>query len=193
MQTPTAIPIRTPTLSLPLAIPDSPHSPSSTAATSYNVFNSPKPSYLLSRSHSADFYLSDSEIGDVDTRVKPLILPEGTWTLLPLIIKICIDPQELYNDTKLLPFSLSTDGAPIGYCKPIVVEALKKDNEKMASMKLDVCFEITDKRVAFSDWVNEGGIERRDEHMDRLVRGWRHAGVFSDQLNGTLFHLYASS
>ncbi|GAA5880408.1 hypothetical protein JCM8547_007895 [Rhodosporidiobolus lusitaniae] len=38
--------------------------------------------------------------------------------------------------------------------------------------------------VAFEDWVNEEGLEARREHMDRIVRGWKMAGQFLEQLGG---------
>jgi len=39
--------------------------------------------------------------------------------------------------------------------------------------------------VGFEDWVNEEGVEIRNEHLDRLVRGWKMSGKFMDQLAGT--------
>jgi len=38
--------------------------------------------------------------------------------------------------------------------------------------------------VGFEDWVNEGGIEIRNEHLDRIVRSWKMSGKFMDQLAG---------
>ncbi|GAA6008301.1 uncharacterized protein JCM10292_005524 [Rhodotorula paludigena] len=38
--------------------------------------------------------------------------------------------------------------------------------------------------VGFEDWVNEEGAETRREHMDRLVRGWKHMGLFPECLGG---------
>lgn len=38
--------------------------------------------------------------------------------------------------------------------------------------------------VGFEDWVNEEGAETRREHVDRLVRGWKHMGLFPECLGG---------
>lgn len=38
--------------------------------------------------------------------------------------------------------------------------------------------------VGFEDWINEEGLEARKEHMDRIARGWKMAGMFPDQLGG---------
>lgn len=88
----------------------------------------------------------------------------------------------------LVPFYVDLKGPrlPIGYLRPAVVDALRKDNAKMAAMRMDQCFTIGATAVAFSDFVNEGGAELRSEHMDRLVRGWRHSGLFEDPLKGAL-------
>lgn len=39
--------------------------------------------------------------------------------------------------------------------------------------------------VGFEDWVNEGGMDARGEHLDRVCRGWKMSGMFGDQLNGS--------
>ncbi|GAA5824043.1 hypothetical protein JCM3770_005135 [Rhodotorula araucariae] len=38
--------------------------------------------------------------------------------------------------------------------------------------------------VGFAEWVNDEGADARREHVDRLVRGWKHAGLFSECLAG---------
>ena len=38
--------------------------------------------------------------------------------------------------------------------------------------------------IGFEDWVNEEGVDARREHVDRIVRGWKHAGMFPECLGG---------
>ncbi|BGP47569.1 hypothetical protein JCM10450v2_003432 [Rhodotorula kratochvilovae] len=38
--------------------------------------------------------------------------------------------------------------------------------------------------VGFEEWVNDEGADARREHVDRVVRGWKHAGLFSECLGG---------
>ncbi|GAA6024542.1 hypothetical protein JCM10207_008268 [Rhodosporidiobolus poonsookiae] len=43
--------------------------------------------------------------------------------------------------------------------------------------------------VAFEDWVNEEGVDARREHIERVVRGWKMSGQFSECLGGALLSL----
>ncbi|GAA5911622.1 hypothetical protein JCM8208_005694 [Rhodotorula glutinis] len=44
--------------------------------------------------------------------------------------------------------------------------------------------------VGFEDWVNEEGVDARREHVDRIVRGWKHAGMFPECLGGWRDEMY---
>ncbi|GAA5962149.1 hypothetical protein JCM3765_003875 [Sporobolomyces pararoseus] len=46
--------------------------------------------------------------------------------------------------------------------------------------------------VGFEDWINESGeaSELRNEHLDRVVRGWKMSGKFMDQLAGWRDEVY---
>ncbi|TNY23020.1 NUDIX hydrolase domain-like protein [Rhodotorula diobovata] len=96
--------------------------------------------------------------------------------------------------------SAAPEGAPpIGFLRPQVVRALIEDNRKLvamncrpvwafqpaiATLNLATSAETGPWAVGFEDWVNEEGIDARKEHVDRLVRGWKHAGMFSECLGG---------
>lgn len=97
------------------------------------------------------------------------------------------------------------DSLPIGFLRPKVLEALLDDNEAATSkMKMaEPCWKILKsssntrqqdrsdrsdhgqiRGVAFNDWLNDEGKEARCDHLDRLVRGWKHRGLFSEELGG---------
>lgn len=56
--------------------------------------------------------------------------------------------------------------------------------EGLRTLNLATSAETGPWAVGFEDWVNEEGIDARKEHVDRLVRGWKHAGMFSECLGG---------
>ena len=135
----------------------------------------------------------DDTLDRLPAHRRPIVLPHGTFTVLPLTEASSLPPVTMTNaasvdsEGPLTPFYVRlADTQPIGWLRPAVVEALRADNAAMARYRSDPCFAFADNdsRCAFSDAINEGGVESRTEHMDRLARSWHQRGLFSDQLGG---------
>jgi hypothetical protein len=91
---------------------------------------------------------------------------------------------------------------PIGFLRPAILKALIQDNQHMNRIHSQACWKLfypieadeqedlmADRwpvKVSFEDWINqaEDRIETRQEHLDRLIRGWKQNGLFLDQLSG---------
>lgn len=120
-------------------------------------------------------------------------LPEGPWSPERVSRELAGSPSD-----HLVPFfvSLPTSGAvqtPIGFVPPHVLSELEKDNVKMSKMRCQPCWAMAraDEQspiwaVAFADWMNDDpeALPLRTEHMDRLMRNWKEAGVFAEHLKG---------
>jgi hypothetical protein len=147
--------------------------------------------------------------------VKPLLLPQGQWSLQN-VIERCnngalpdgpFSPAKLaydktLTDDWLVPFFLqplpdaSTSGhtTPIGFLRRAVVDAMRADNDKMRSMRCDTCWRFYGEgedtwAASFEGWftdvdTREQLLALRSEHMDRMVRGWKEAGLFPQTLQG---------
>jgi hypothetical protein len=83
---------------------------------------------------------------------------------------------------------------PIGWLRPKVVEALKKDHEtelrrnQRSPWQLQYASESdgVPLSVAFASWINAEGKQQRTLHMERLVKEWRQEQLFTDILRGQL-------
>lgn len=120
-------------------------------------------------------------------------MPVGPWSSDRIKREQNASPQDV-----LVPFfvSLPKEGAhqqPIGFVLPSVLTALEEDNTKMSSIKCSPCWAFAQEErgpiwaIAFADWINEDlneALDLRTEHMDRVVRNWKEAGLFPDPLQG---------
>lgn len=135
----------------------------------------------------------DDTLDRLPAHRRPLVLPAGAYTVLPIVEAASLPPITLSNaatvdnEGPLTPFFVRlADIQPIGWLRSVVVDALRADNAAMSKMRSDPCFAFADdgSRCAWSEAINEGGVDSRTEHMDRLVRGWHQRGLFNDQLGG---------
>ena len=134
-------------------------------------------------------HLADQGIDETYDQLKrrPLVLPSGHFSVLPLVESISLNPITLATCSPLglTPFYVgSQDQRPIGWLKASVVEAIEADNAKLMAIKVRPSFIVLEGRVAFSDDCNEGGQEARTEHIDRLVRNWKEQQLFASELKG---------
>ena len=136
---------------------------------------------------------ADDTLDRLPAHRQPLVLPHGTFSVLSIVEAASLPPITMGNaatvdsEGPLMPFFVRlADSQPIGWLRPVVVEALRADNTAMAKHRSNPCFAFAadDSRCAFSDATNEGGVESRSEHMDRLARIWHQRGLFADQLGG---------
>jgi hypothetical protein len=121
-----------------------------------------------------------------------VILPLGPFSpTAPPTFAVSTTSHKQYDQEPIVPFFVEIgDSQPVGFLRPAVVDALKVDNVKMNKFKVNECWKILENdegrvwAVAFEDWLNEEGAAARQEHIDRLVRSWKQAGLFASELGG---------
>jgi hypothetical protein len=125
-------------------------------------------------------------------RCDNVVLPLGPFTpnACP-VYALSTTEDKQYDDEPLVPFFVEIgDARPVGFLRPVVVDALKTDNAKVKKSRMQECWKVLENdqgrvwAVAFEDWLNEEGVTARQEHLDRLIRGWKEGGHFSSLLGG---------
>lgn len=148
------------------------------------------------------------------TAVKPLRLPSGHHSILPLIHECnnLVLPHRLWqsemdhtiatriangssvDEETVLPLLISHhhQEKPVGFIRQRVALALEGDHQKHlisgSASPWDLRYSKDSpkrlKSVAFAAWVNEGGKYTRTMHMGRLVSDWRKQNLFKEILRG---------
>lgn len=151
------------------------------------------------------------------TAVKPLRLPNGHHSILPLIhecnnlvlphrrwqsemdhiIATRTASGESVNEETVLPLLISHHHRekPVGFIRQQVALALEGDHQKHLisgsaspwDLRYSKGYPKRLKSVAFAAWVNEGGKYTRTMHMGRIVSDWRKQNLFKEILRGSCF------
>ena len=157
------------------------------------------------------------------TAVKPLRLPDGHHSILPLIhecnnlvlphrrwqseldhiIATRTASGDSVNEEAVLPLLISHchREKPIGFIRQQVALALEGDHQKHLisgsaspwDLRYSKDYPKRLKSVAFAAWVNEGGKYTRTMHMGRIVSDWRKQNLFKEILRSSYFFLKKES
>jgi len=143
---------------------------------------------------------------------KPVSYPSGYKTLLSLVLRstnlvllrgpngghISASRDEhnsSVGEEKVSPFLLSHSWAgdkPLGYVREGVLQAILKDHENRGwNSPWNIKFvdegqakpEVPSS-IAFADWVNNDGVERRTKELKRLIDSWKDSDTFTEILRG---------
>ena len=142
-----------------------------------------------------------------------LEFPPGHSTLLPIIERcdngsLAGDGTADQGEERLVPFFLEElSKQPIGYLRASVVQALLQDNVERVSKSAfyEICWKMMRSDASdndtgtmnapdivgvafaeFAEWINVAGSDTRTEHVNRVTTKWRSAGLFQEELKGTV-------